>query len=128
MKAFLENIVKNIVENPEAVVVVQEEIEDRTNFTISVADEDMGRVIGKDGKVINAIRLIMRVLAIRQNARVRVDIQDKPKTEASSDTQTQEVTTEPEAQLDLEPTVEDLVGDQSGTTTVLDNSDKSDTK
>lgn len=77
MKSFLESIVKSIVESPES-VIIEESTDDqgRVVFSITVADEDMGRVIGKDGKVINAIRAIMRVMAIRQNVRIRIDVVD----------------------------------------------------
>lgn len=76
MKDFLENIIKNIVEQPEEVSVTETEAKGRIVLTIKVADGDMGRVIGKDGKVINAIRMVMRVMAIRQDARIRIDIED----------------------------------------------------
>lgn len=78
MKQFLESLVKSIVEDPDSVVI--EETQDdqgRQLLTISVNPEDMGRVIGKSGKVINSIRTILRVVAIRQGVRVRVDILDE---------------------------------------------------
>ena len=80
MKDFLENIVKNIVEQPDSVVVTEVEDNGKVNLHIKVDDADMGRVIGKEGKVINSIRMIMRVIAIRQKVKIRVDVEDsRPK-------------------------------------------------
>lgn len=130
MKEFLENIIKQIVEEPEAVIVTEEENSGRINLTIKVADGDMGRVIGKEGKVINAIRMIMRVMAIRQNVRVRVDIEDARQ---QSDDQgydepvEQSVEVEPVMQEEIAPMPEqapsaaDFVG-QPSDTTLIDNS------
>ena len=88
MKEFLENLIKNIVDSPDQ-VSVEESLDEqgRTVLLITVADEDMGRVIGKSGKVINAIRTIIRIMAIRQNVRVRVDVQDtNPQEEVAEET------------------------------------------
>ncbi len=74
MKELVEYIVKNIVRNPDAVEVTEEQDGDRINITIHVAKEDMGAVIGKKGAVINAIRSIVRVKAIKDGVFVRVDI------------------------------------------------------
>lgn len=77
MKQFLETLVKNIVDNPDSVQIDESvDGEGRTVFMISVDDSDMGRVIGKAGKVINSIRTIMRIMAIRQDAHIRVDVKD----------------------------------------------------
>ena len=77
MKQFLENLVKNVVDNPDS-VAIEETTDDqgRITFLISVDEGDMGRVIGKAGKVINAIRTIMRIMAIPQEAHIRVDVKD----------------------------------------------------
>lgn len=104
MKQFLESLIKSIVENPDDVVVTESQDEgDRQLLTIKVNSEDMGRVIGKSGKVINSIRTIMRVVAIRQGVKIRVDILDeerdgstKPETKTSSAEAT-ETTDEPSA-------------------------------
>lgn len=131
MKDFLTDIVKNIVEDPNSVQISETEDNGRVNLIIKVADGDMGRVIGKDGKVINAIRMIMRVMAIRQNVKVRVDIEDNrapeaPQTEPEAPQMSQPAEpvmeqTEPEAPTMDQPTAADLVGSPSETT-VLDNS------
>lgn len=63
MKELVEYIVKNLVENKDAVSVAIEEGEDETIVRVNVADEDMGRVIGKNGKVASSIRTIVKSLA-----------------------------------------------------------------
>lgn len=76
MKDFLELILKNITTHPEAVVIEEGQEEGYDVYTITVDQEDMGRVIGKDGKVIKAIRSLAHVVAIRQNKRVRIKLTD----------------------------------------------------
>jgi predicted RNA-binding protein YlqC (UPF0109 family) len=74
MKELVEFIVKSLVDNPDQVEV--HEIDDRsaTIVEVSVAQPDMGRVIGKSGRVINSIRSIVQVAAARQGQRVSVEI------------------------------------------------------
>ena len=63
-----------IVENPDD-VVVNERVEDGTVYLeLSVNESDMGKVIGKQGRIAKAIRTIMKVAAIREDMRVVVDI------------------------------------------------------
>ena len=74
MKELVEFIVKSLVDNPDQVEV--NEIDDRstTIVEVSVAQPDMGRVIGKGGRVINSIRSIVQVAAAKQGQRVSVEI------------------------------------------------------
>lgn len=74
MKELVEFIVKSLVDNPDQVEV--HEIDDRsaTIVELSVAQPDMGRVIGKSGRVINSIRSIVQVAAAKQGRRVSVEI------------------------------------------------------
>lgn len=76
MKELLVSIAKGLVENPSAVVVEQDEpTEDGTIvFHLHVAPDDMGRVIGKQGRIAKAIRTVMRAAATRQEARILVEI------------------------------------------------------
>ncbi len=76
MKELLVSIAKGLVENPDAVVVDQDEpAEDGTIvFHLHVAPDDMGRVIGKQGRIAKAIRTVMRAAATRQESRVSVEI------------------------------------------------------
>lgn len=63
MKELVEYIVKHLVENKDTVSVNIEEGESETIVRVNVADEDMGRVIGKNGKVASSIRTIVKSLA-----------------------------------------------------------------
>lgn len=74
MQDTLEFILKNITTLPDEVKVTTEEIEGTTNYIISVNPADVGRIIGKEGKVIKAIRTIMRVIAIQKGVHVRVSV------------------------------------------------------
>lgn len=83
MREVLEFILKNITTVPDEVVVEEREEEGVTNYVISVNAADVGRIIGKEGKVIKAIRTIMRVIAIQKGVRVRVSVLSDEKAEIS---------------------------------------------
>ena len=72
MKQVLETIIKNIVENQDAVSINEKEEADKITFEVKVADSDMGRVIGKQGKVANSIRTVMKALGFK---RIRKSVQ-----------------------------------------------------
>jgi predicted RNA-binding protein YlqC (UPF0109 family) len=76
MTELLELLVRSLVEDPEAVVVEELEEEGDLVYEISVAEDDLGRVIGKGGRVANAIRTIAKAAAVRLDRRVIVDILD----------------------------------------------------
>ncbi len=76
MTELLEFLVKALVEEPEAVVVEELEEEGDLVYEISVAEGDLGRVIGKGGRVANAIRTVAKAAAVRIDRRVIVDILD----------------------------------------------------
>ena len=76
MTELLEFLVKALVEDPEAVVVEELEEEGDLVYEISVADGDLGRVIGKGGRIANAIRTIAKAAAVRIDRRVIFDILD----------------------------------------------------
>jgi uncharacterized protein len=76
MTELLEFLVRALVENPEAVVVEELEEEGDLVYEITVAEDDLGRVIGKGGRVANAIRTIAKAAAVRLDRRVIVDILD----------------------------------------------------
>ena len=73
---LLEFLVKALVEEPDEVEVEELEEEGDLVYEISVADGDLGRVIGKGGRVANAIRTIAKAAAVRIDRRVIVDILD----------------------------------------------------
>jgi predicted RNA-binding protein YlqC (UPF0109 family) len=74
MKDFLEYIAKGLVDKPEAVWVEVDDDEDETVLTLGVDQEDMGRVIGRDGRIANAIRSLLRVMATRDGRHVELEI------------------------------------------------------
>jgi len=74
MKELLEHIAKALVDNPDAVSVNEVEGEKSVILELSVADEDMGKVIGKQGRIAKAIRTVMKAAAIKDNKRVIVEI------------------------------------------------------
>ena len=76
MKQILETIIKSIVENEDAVSINEKEEADRIVFEVKVAESDMGRVIGKQGKIANSIRTLMKALASRESKKVSVEFLD----------------------------------------------------
>ena len=76
MTELLEFLVRALVEDPGAVVVEELEEEGDLVYEISVAEDDLGRVIGKGGRVANAIRTIAKAAAVRIDRRVIVEILD----------------------------------------------------
>jgi predicted RNA-binding protein YlqC (UPF0109 family) len=73
---LLEFLIKALVEDPAAVVVEELEEDGALVYEISVAESDLGRVIGKGGRVANAIRTVAKAAAVRLDRRVIVDILD----------------------------------------------------
>lgn len=76
MTELLEFLVRALVEDPDAVEVEELEEEGDLVYEISVAEDDLGRVIGKGGRVANAIRTVAKAAAVRLDRRVIVDILD----------------------------------------------------
>ncbi len=76
MTELLEYLVRALVEDPSAVVVEELEEDGDLVYEITVAEDDLGRVIGKGGRIANAIRTIAKAAAVRLNRRVIVDILD----------------------------------------------------
>jgi hypothetical protein len=74
MKELVEVIAKAIVNTPDSVVVTEETTEEGTVFKLQVADEDKGRVIGKQGRVAQAMRTLLRVKAAKEGIRVTLEI------------------------------------------------------
>ncbi len=74
MKELVEYIVKSIVTDPTKVIITEEQSEDGLLVKLEVAPEDKGRVIGKQGRVAEAIRTLLRVKAAKEETRVRLQI------------------------------------------------------
>jgi predicted RNA-binding protein YlqC (UPF0109 family) len=76
VRDLLEFLTRALVEHPDEVVVEELEEDGDLVYEITVADEDLGRVIGKRGRVANAIRSVAKAAAVRIERRVIVDILD----------------------------------------------------
>ena len=76
MKELLTYIARNLVDNPDAVSVTEYPGESETVLELRVAPEDMGKVIGRQGRIAKEIRTLMRSVAQRQGTKVSVDIVD----------------------------------------------------
>jgi predicted RNA-binding protein YlqC (UPF0109 family) len=76
MKELLTYIVQSLVDNPDGVTVEEHETERETVFEVRVADGDMGKVIGRQGRIVRQIRILMRAVAQRQGKKISVEILD----------------------------------------------------
>lgn len=76
MKNLLEYIIIHLVEHPEDVVIDETSDEQGAIYTIHVNQEDIGRIIGKGGSVIHAIRNIGRIRAIKEGMRAKIVVAD----------------------------------------------------
>jgi predicted RNA-binding protein YlqC (UPF0109 family) len=74
MKELIEYMARAIVDKPDDVEVTEEDGDDHIVFHLRVAEEDMGRVIGKQGRVANAMRTLLKVAAIRRGERAVLEI------------------------------------------------------
>ena len=74
MKELIEYMAKSLVNNPDAVVVREIEGTGASIYELSVAPEDMGRVIGKQGRVANAMRTLLRVAAVMDGRHATLEI------------------------------------------------------
>ncbi len=74
MKELVETIAKALVDNPEEVDVKEIEGTQSVIIELRVAEEDMGKVIGKQGRIAKAIRTVVKAAAIKENKRVVVEI------------------------------------------------------
>ncbi|EFH14523.1 KH domain protein [Clostridioides difficile P32] len=74
MKELVVDIAKALVDNPDSVVVEEFEDNDGIVLKLTVAQEDMGKVIGKQGRIAKAIRTVVRSVANRENIKVSLEI------------------------------------------------------
>ena len=75
MKALIEYLARAIAEYPDEVVVEEEHRGDRVIIHLQVAESDKGRVIGREGRIANAMRSLLHVAATRQGERASLDIE-----------------------------------------------------
>lgn len=76
MKELIEYIARSVVDDPTQVEVQSRKRGAATNLHLRVAKEDMGRVIGRNGRVANAMRILLRVAAAREDKRANLEIVD----------------------------------------------------
>ncbi len=74
--AYLDYTIKALVDNQDAVVITRSVDEMGVLLTLTVAPEDMGKIIGKDGNIAKAIRTLLRVVGMKHNARVNLKINE----------------------------------------------------
>jgi predicted RNA-binding protein YlqC (UPF0109 family) len=74
LKQILTDIAKSIVDEPDAVTVIQNENGNSVVLTLSVASQDMGKVIGRNGRIAKAIRTVMKAAANADGKKVTVEI------------------------------------------------------
>jgi predicted RNA-binding protein YlqC (UPF0109 family) len=76
MEALIDYVARSLVDDPTQVEIREYRRGSSVNFELTVAKEDMGRVIGKGGRVATAMRALLRVAAAREGARASLDIVD----------------------------------------------------
>jgi len=74
MKELVEIIAKSLVRNPDQVNVTEAQDNSVTIYEVRVAPEDMGKIIGKQGRIAKALRTVVKAAAIRENKKVMVEI------------------------------------------------------
>ena len=74
MKELIEFMARAIVDYPDEVEVTEEEVEDQIVFHLKVAESDMGKVIGKQGRIATAMRTLLKVAAIRKETKAILEI------------------------------------------------------
>ena len=73
MKEVLETIIKNLVDDKDAVVINEKEEENTIVYEVKVADADMGKVIGKQGKIAKSIRTVIKSIAGKDHKKVNIE-------------------------------------------------------
>lgn len=77
MKKLIKFIVSSIVDKPQAVKISETINDNLATFTLSVSPEDMGKIIGREGKVIKAIRTLLRVRAMKEGGGVQLILEEE---------------------------------------------------
>ena len=74
MRVLLEHVAKALVDDPAAVVVTESQDGDFTKLHLQVAEADVGKVIGRGGRIAKAIRALLKVMATRDGTKVNLEI------------------------------------------------------
>ena len=76
MKDILEVVIKNLVDNPDGVSINEKTNAKAVCYEVKVAKDDMGKVIGKQGKMAKAIRTLMKSIALKEHKRISIEFLD----------------------------------------------------
>jgi len=106
-KAFLEYIVKSLVDNPDDVKIDRTVDEMGVLITMTVNSQDMGKVIGRQGNTAKAIRTLLRVIGMKNNARVNLKINEP---EGGKSVDSSSPSTNSESSKSVDDALEDLKG------------------
>jgi len=74
VKELVEFVARSLVDDPTEVLVTQTTQGNRVHLELKVAKDDMGRIIGKSGRIANALRVLLRVVAARDGVQVSLDV------------------------------------------------------
>jgi predicted RNA-binding protein YlqC (UPF0109 family) len=69
-------LARSLVDEPEKVVVEGRETDSRVDLTLRVAPDDVGKVIGRGGRIVKSIRTVMKAASVKENKRVNVEVAD----------------------------------------------------
>ncbi len=78
MKAFIQNLVEAVVDIPDQVRIEEEEIEGATTYKVHVAPDDLGKAIGKQGRIANAMRVLAKASAMKEKKKVYLEVVGEP--------------------------------------------------
>ena len=76
MKEILETIILNLVDDKESVEVTEKETNNLIELQVKISKDDMGKVIGKQGRIANAIRTLMKSVAGKENKKINIEFVD----------------------------------------------------
>jgi uncharacterized protein len=76
MREFLEYIAKHLVDQPDGVVLEQEEKDNKVVFRLKVGESDVGKIIGRKGRTAQAMRVLLSAVAAKEGKRAILEIQD----------------------------------------------------
>ena len=76
MKELVEYLVKSLADHPEEVVLIEREEDDTILMELKIATDDLGKIIGKSGNTINAIRTVVQAAASSHKKRIKLDVAD----------------------------------------------------
>ena len=76
MREFLEYVAKQLVDNPDAVTITEEEKDNKIVFKLKVGQSDVGKIIGKQGRTAQSIRVLLSAVAAKHGKRAILEVED----------------------------------------------------